>query len=194
VLDEKVVIQAGAVALGTVTEAVPKRRMGRTGKLEVRIDSVALLDGRRVPLRAINTGADGSRVTTVATTASVISLVFFPAAPLALLMKGKDITIPNGTFTTAYVNNDHKLEPDKFTMPAEKPVATVHIKAEKPEFDGAEIWIEAKFVGNAPAMIKLPEGEYEIVVQKSGYRRWRRTIAATAGSLMNLTISLEKQP
>lgn len=194
VLDEKVVIQQGAVALGTVTDAVPKRRMGRTGKLEVRIDSVTLLDGQRVPLRAVNTGGDGSRVGTVATTASVVGIVFFPAAPLALLMKGKDITIPNGTFVTAYVNNDLKLNPEKFTIPAEKPVATVNFKAEKADFEGAEIWIEAKFVGNAPATIKLPEGEYEIVVQKSGYQKWQRTIVATAGSLMNLTISLQKQP
>ena len=52
--------------------------------------------------------------------------------------------------------------------------------------------LTAKFVGNLPATIKLPEGEYEIVVQKPGYQRWRRTVAATAGSLMNLTITLIK--
>lgn len=194
VVDERVIIPPGAIALGTVTEAMPKRRMGRTGKLEVRIDSVTLFDGQRAPLRAVNTGGDGSRVGTVATTASVVAIVFFPAAPLALLMKGKDITIPNGTFVTAYVNNDLKLDPEKFTMPAERPVATLQIKAEKAEFEAAEIWIEAKFVGNLPATLKLPEGEYEIVVKKTGYQRWRRTIAAPAGSLMNLTISLEKEP
>lgn len=194
VLDERVVIVPGAIALGTVTEAVPKRRMGRTGKLEVRIDSVTLLDGQRVPLRAVNTGADGSRVGTMATTASIVGIVFFPAAPLALLIKGKDITIPNGTFVTAYINTDLKLDPEKFTMTAEKPVATIQFKAEKADFETAEIWIEAKFVGNLPATIKLPEGEYEIIVQKPGFQKWKRTIAATAGSLMNLTIALEKQP
>ena len=107
-------------------------------------------------------------------------------------MKGKDITIPNGTFVTAYVNQDLKLEPEKFTIPAEKPVATVSFKAAKTEVEGAEIWIAEKFVGNTPAIIKLPEGEYEIIVQKNGYQKWKRTIVATAGSLMNLTITLEK--
>src|SRR5581483_10386554 len=43
VMDEKIVIQQGAIALGsasiTVPSAIaPKRRMGRTGKLSVRID------------------------------------------------------------------------------------------------------------------------------------------------------------
>ena len=33
------------------------------------------------------------------------AIVFFPAAPLFLLMKGKDITIPKGTEITAYINS-----------------------------------------------------------------------------------------
>ena len=65
---------------------------------------------------------------------------------------------------------------------------------EKNNIEGAEIWIAEKFVGNAPATIKLPAGEYEVIVQKSGYKPWKRTIVATAGSLMNLTITLEKAP
>jgi hypothetical protein len=194
VLDEKVVIRAGAIALGTVTEAEPKRRMGRTGKLAVRIDTVTLADNQRAPLRAVSTGVDGSRAGTVATSAAVAGMVFFPAAPLFLLMKGKDLTIPNGTFVTAYINGDLKLPPEQFTIPAERPVATVQLKAENAETENAEIWIEEKFVGNLPATLKLPEGEYDIVVQKSGYQKWKRALAVTAGSLMNVTISLTKQP
>jgi hypothetical protein len=194
VLDEKVVIRAGAVALGTVLDAEPKRRMGRTGKLAVRVDSVLLLDGQRAPLRAVNAAADASRVATVATATTVAGMVFFPAAPLFLLMKGKDITIPKGTFVTAYINGELKLDPEKFTIPAERPVATVQFKVENAEMENAEIWIEEKFLGNAPATIKLPEGEYEVVVQKSGYQKWKRTLVVTAGSLINLTINLEKLP
>ncbi|HZS04455.1 MAG TPA: PEGA domain-containing protein [Blastocatellia bacterium] len=194
VMDEKIVIQQGAIALGTVIEAEPKRRMGRTGKLSVRIDSVFLADGQRVPLRAVNAGADGSRVGTVTTAATAVGIVFFPAAPLFLLMKGKDITIPAGTFATAYVSGETRLDPEKFTIPAEKAVATVNFKMEKAAGEGAEIWIEEKFAGNLPATIKLPEGEYQVVVQKSGYQKWKRSIVVTAGSLVNITISLEKLP
>ena len=191
-IDEKVIIRPGAIALGTVTEAIPKRRMGKTGKLSVRLDSVRLLDGQSLPLDAVNNAADASRVANVATTAALISMVFLPAAPLALLMKGKDISIPNGTFITAYIKGDHKLDPEKFTLAPEKIVASVQFKVEKPEMEGAELWIEEKFIGNTPSMMKLPEGEYEVIAKKSGYRRWKRTIAITAGSQMNVTISLEK--
>lgn len=190
-LHEKVVVRQGAVALGTVSEAVPKRRMGRTGKLEVQINSVLLADGTRVPLRAVNAGADGSRVGTVTTTAAVVGMVFFPAAPLALLIKGKDLTIPKGTFVTAYINGDLPLDAEKFQASSIKNTAAVNFKVNT---DGAEIWIEDKFVGNAPATIRLPEGEYPVVVQKPGFQPWKRTIAVTAGSLMNLTIALEKLP
>jgi hypothetical protein len=42
------------------------------------------------------------------------TIVFFPAAPLFLFMKGKDITIPKGTEITAYINGDVPLDPKRF--------------------------------------------------------------------------------
>ncbi|MGA8676485.1 MAG: hypothetical protein WB621_14810 [Candidatus Acidiferrales bacterium] len=42
------------------------------------------------------------------------AIVFFPAAPLFLFMKGKDITIPKGTEITAYINSDVPLDASKF--------------------------------------------------------------------------------
>ncbi len=42
-----IVIPRGGIAWGTVTEAQPKRRMARGGKLNVNIDDVRLADGPR---------------------------------------------------------------------------------------------------------------------------------------------------
>jgi hypothetical protein len=42
------------------------------------------------------------------------SIVFFPAAPLFLLVHGKDIIIPKGTEITAYINGDIPLDQTKF--------------------------------------------------------------------------------
>ncbi len=190
-LHEKVVIRQGMLALGTVTEAVPKRRMGRTGKLEVQLTSVLLTDGTRVPLRSMSAAVDGSRVGTVTAAAAAVSMVFLPAAPLVLLIKGKDLTIPNGTFVTGYINTDLPLDAEKFKESSIKNTTAVNFKA---NVEGAEIWINAKFVGNAPATIRLPEGEYEVFIKKPGYQTWRRVMAVPAGSLMNLTIALEKLP
>src|SRR5882762_10374719 len=57
-----VVIQRGALAIATVTEAHPKRRMGRSGKLNMNIDYVVLVDGSKVPLRAVKGGNGGNHI------------------------------------------------------------------------------------------------------------------------------------
>jgi hypothetical protein len=41
------------IAWGTVTEAQPKRRMARGGKLEIVMDSVRLVDGEKAAPRAM---------------------------------------------------------------------------------------------------------------------------------------------
>ena len=111
---DKIVIPRNGVALGTVTRAKPKGRMGKGGKLDINIDSVRLANGEKVALRAVKeTKGSGS---TGAMTGAIVasSILFFPAAPFFLLMKGKDITIPKGTEITAYINGDISLDSNKF--------------------------------------------------------------------------------
>src|SRR5258708_3993721 len=45
-----VIIPRGGTALGTVTDAKPKRRMGRAGRLSIKIDSVGAASGEKLPL------------------------------------------------------------------------------------------------------------------------------------------------
>src|SRR5947207_3895026 len=108
------VIPKGGIAWGTVTEAEPKRRMGRGGKLNVNIDSVRLTDGEKVALRAVKDTKGGGHVGAMTGAMIATSIVFFPAAPLFLFMKGKDITIPKGTEITAYINGDFPIDLAKF--------------------------------------------------------------------------------
>lgn len=110
-----VVIQRGAMAIATVTEAHPKRRMGRSGRLKMNIDYVRLASGENVPLRAVKGGNGGNHVAAMTGAMVATSLVFFPAAPLFLFMHGKDITIPKGTEVTAYIAADTPLDPAKFS-------------------------------------------------------------------------------
>ncbi|MGI8670544.1 MAG: hypothetical protein ACR2J3_11995 [Aridibacter sp.] len=111
---DTVVIARNGVALGTVTQGKPKGRMGKGGKLDITIDSVRLVSGEKVALRAIKENKGGGH--TGAMTGAIVasSILFFPAAPFFLLMKGKDITIPKGTEITAYINSDITLSADKF--------------------------------------------------------------------------------
>src|ERR1700746_4076843 len=52
-------IPKGGIAWATVTEAQSKRRMGRGGKLNMNIDSVRLVDGEKIALRAVKEGKGG---------------------------------------------------------------------------------------------------------------------------------------
>ena len=109
-----VVVERGALAIATVTEAHPKRRMGRAGKLHMNIDYVRLANGEKVLLRAVKGGSGGNHIAAMTGAMVATSLVFFPAAPFFLFLHGKDITIPKGTEITAYVAADTPLDPAKF--------------------------------------------------------------------------------
>jgi hypothetical protein len=105
----------GAAALATVTEAKAKGRMGKGGKLNVNIDHLRLASGEKTALRAVKDVKGGGHTGAMTGAIVATSLVFFPAAPLFLLMKGKDITIPQGTQITGYVNGEVKLDMARFT-------------------------------------------------------------------------------
>jgi len=113
-IEDTVIISQGSVALATVTEAQPKRRMGRAGKLNVNIDSVRMVNNKKIPLRAVKGAAGGGNTGKMTGAIVATSIVFFPAAPLFLFVHGKDITIPKGTEITAYVNGDVKLDSGQF--------------------------------------------------------------------------------
>ncbi|MDR3675380.1 MAG: PEGA domain-containing protein [Acidobacteriota bacterium] len=104
-----VIIPKGGIAWGTVTDAQPKRRMGRAGKLDIRIDNVRLVDGEKAPLRAVKESKGQDKKGTMTTGLVATGIIFFPAAPLFLLKHGEDITIPKDTQITAYINGDFKL-------------------------------------------------------------------------------------
>jgi hypothetical protein len=106
---EVVLIPKGSVALATVTEAVPKKRMARGGKLNVNIDYVRLPSGEKLALRGAQDVKGGGHTGAMTGAIVATSLVFFPAAPLFLFMHGKDITIPKGQEITVYTNTEYDL-------------------------------------------------------------------------------------
>jgi hypothetical protein len=102
-----IVIPRGGTAWATVTEAQAKRRMGRAGKLNINIDNVRLTSGEKVALRAVKDVKGGGHQGAITGAIVATSIVFFPAAPLFLLVHGKDITIPKGTEITAYIKGGY---------------------------------------------------------------------------------------
>src|SRR5215475_9196825 len=115
---ETIIIPRGGIALATITEAQPKRRLARGGKLNVNIDYVRLASGEKAALRAVKEISGGGHTGAMTGAIVATSIVFFPAAPFFLFIKGKDIIIPKGTEITAYINGDISLDSSKFGQPA----------------------------------------------------------------------------
>jgi hypothetical protein len=202
---DKIVIPKGSVALGTVTDVQAKRRMARGGKLDVNIDTVRLANGQKAALRAVKNGKGGGHTGAMTGAIVATSLVLWPAAPLFLLMHGKDITVPKGTQITAYVQGDMRLDARAFhTLDGQNDAVAVTVRDEgfgsgaglatvaigsTPA--GAEISVDQNFVGNTPSSLTLQPGEHLISVQKSGYQDWERKIRVSGGNV-NLTAELIK--
>jgi hypothetical protein len=146
-----VVIPKGAPALATVTDAEPKRRMGRGGKLDVNVDSVRLADGEKAQLRAVKDTKGGGHVGAMTGAMVATLLVFFPAAPLFLFMHGKSVDIPKGTEVTAFVQGDMHLVMANFGAGG-----SGSMRWSEEELQRLELGVVGAFAGGCHVM-KLPE-------------------------------------
>ncbi|MGH9469500.1 MAG: PEGA domain-containing protein [Terriglobia bacterium] len=197
------VIPKGATAIGTVTAAQPKRRLGRGGKLNITIDYVRLADGEKAALRAVKDLKGGGH--TGAMTAGIVAtgLIVWPAAPFFLFMHGKDISIPEGTEITAFVNGDMDLDPQKFgsgsaangvisarSAPAPQSLSSVTVVSTP---SGGDITVDGKYVGSTPSKLELLPGNHLILIQKIGYTTWQRSIEITPGEQVTVGASLENK-
>jgi hypothetical protein len=200
VVHDLVVIPRGSIAWATITDAQPKRRMGRGGKLDVNIDAVRLKDGEKVALRAVKENKGGGHVGAMTGAMVATGIVFFPAAPLFLFMHGKDINIPKGTEITAYVASNVPLEKSKFEPNAQlvavsqevsqSPAQTkISVSSAPP---GADVEVDGKFIGNTPSSLTLAAGDHAIKVTKKGYKAWERNLTASGGTV-NLSAELEEE-
>jgi len=111
VLDGLCVIPGGASAEGVVTEAEPKRRMGKGGKLGLGVKSVHLADNEKARARSfeVSAGTDSA------------------AGSILPLAHGKDVVFAQGTEITAYIDGNVYLKRASF-QPAKntsRPAAAV---------------------------------------------------------------------
>ncbi len=196
-VDGYVVISRGATAKGTVTDVLPARRMGRAGKLNVNIDSVHLNNNEKVALRAVKGEKGGSHVGAMTGAMVATAIVFFPAAPLFLFVKGKNITIPQGTPITSFINGNVTLDPARFTPQAATGPAALSTVPNARKLSivsnptGADVQVDGNFLGNTPAQMDLPNGTHQITVSKKGYKMWQRELLVTDNPI-NLDAELDK--
>jgi len=128
-LGDVVVIPKGSHALGKVTTVVPKRRMGRAGKLDMSIEYVRLPLGERLPLSGAPEKSGKGHQGRMTGAMVATGIIVWPAAPFFLLMHGKDVTIPSGQEVTVYTANDYDIAKARAgdtspVAPAAAPAAT----------------------------------------------------------------------
>lgn len=205
-----IVIAKGGTAIGTVTAAQAKRRMGRGGRLDITIDSVRLIDRENAALRAVKEGKGGGHTGAMTVGIVATALVVWPAAPFFLLMHGKDFTIPKDTEITAYINGDMTLGPAtsqpvaSVSVPdpphtakltsvavtsaasAQEQKTTLQLRSEPDP--GADIEVDGNFVGQTPSRLELVNGDHTIRLTMHGFAPWERKLHAAGG---NVTIGAQ---
>ncbi len=206
-----VVIGEGARVTGTVTDAHEKRRMGRAGKLDFSIDRVKSMDNQWVPLRYTVTKKSGeSHAVRSGVITAGVAVVFWPAAPVMLLMKGKDIVINKGVAFDVYTDGNHLLGSGGATSQSSN-AASQGGAPQQPQAHqqsggsgsignasvtitstvaGADIEVDGAFVGSTPTTLQLNAGSHKIVVKADG-RFWERSLQVNAGSTISLNAILK---
>lgn len=98
IVDGLSVIPAGSMAIGLVSEAEPKKRMGRGGKLAFSVNFVSLKDDEKAAVRSFqeSSGSNNS------------------AGAILPLSSGKEVVFTQGTEFTAYVDGDMQLKREDF--------------------------------------------------------------------------------
>ncbi len=99
----QVVIAKDTIVKGTVSNSQKSGRMGKSGKLGIRVESTLAVDGQKVRLRA-SKGKEGDDKT-----GSVIALTIL-VSPLFLLKHGKDAKIKPGTKIKVYTDEETKVK------------------------------------------------------------------------------------
>lgn len=195
------VIPTGTPAVGHVLKDKKKKRLGKSGKLEFAIDYVELSSISRIKVSATSTRQGDSKTKKDV----ALSVLAPPLAPWLIFRKGTDATVPEGTIYGAYVDGNQDVpvvavpgsatadtaqlsgatssNSDPSPQPQNTATSVLNIISEP---SGADISLDGDFVGNTPTTIPVPAGKHSVVVSKTGYKPWQRSLSVSAGG--NITV------
>jgi hypothetical protein len=98
------IIRAGSIARGSVIEVKGRRFLGIGGKVVFKLDSVDLVTGETLRLRARREVKGKSHTWRMVAEMAIAGLVYLPAAPIFLLSRGGDSTVLKSTEVTAQID------------------------------------------------------------------------------------------
>jgi hypothetical protein len=130
--------------------------------------------------------------------AMLVALQSVSGVPVSVAEKEREF-IPVGV-TTTVTKDSAESEKTAAKAPTETPksaavaaaidsAGTVQVVSTP---DGADVYSDGNFVGNAPSTLKLAPGKHTVRVTSSGYKDWSREITVQSGSDVKLNAVLEK--
>ncbi len=115
---------------------------------------------------------------------------FYPDARFATPQETVAVSADNSTETPVSAQDPGAL-PAPPQPPQPEGTGTIVITSDP---DGAEIFVDDKFFGDAPATLRLPAGTHSIVLRVPGRADWRRTLEVLKGNKTTLRAVLDAAP
>jgi hypothetical protein len=122
-----------------------------------------------------------------------------PVPPAAAIPAATPPSAPVASATPASPNagNAGPVASNKGTTEDETRVACSPAAASCVTFvsepQGADIYVDGKFVGSTPSTLALPAGEHGIRIEADSFKTWTRTLTSTAGSTVTIHAALTKK-
>src|SRR6202140_504672 len=110
------IIPAGSIASGSVVGVKGRRILGRGGNVVLKLESVPLISGEQVALRARKEIKGHSRTKLMLAEMLATAVSYLPAAPVFLLSRGEDSTVLKGTEVTAYTSGSSMVATKKLLV------------------------------------------------------------------------------
>jgi len=161
---------SGPAAAQRAVAAAPAAA-GKAGALEV-VSSTAGAD----------VSIDGEKVGTVPL-----------AGPLTTLAPGEHTIKVEKPGFAPYIDV-FKIDRKKPTRVEVELVPVAGVISLKSNVEGARVYIDGKFVGEAPIITEVPVGPRAVQVSKGGYKDFFQNVSAVAGQDVNLDVMLEELP
>ena len=195
VVDGMVVVRRGAALTATLTAVERKAKTVPDGKVTLKMTDVEMADGERLGLDGTRNAQGGHVNRKVYKGLVIASLVALSTAGVvtAMLIRGEEIVLPEGTELEALVAADTTLERAKFsevkaggdTVPA----VAAGMRIETSAGDGS-VFVDGRFVGEAPVTVAIERRVHKIEVDRDGFKKWEEKVVVEGASL-KLVVKLE---
>ena len=166
---EVVVITKGSPADAEVTNLRSGGNV-KGGWIDIDLDSVALSDGQRVPIRAAKQRAlrgDQSNIVS---------------------SQAQDASISQGADLTAFINGNQPIDLTRLRA-AGGPTTSIKVTSSP---SNAEITLDGRLAGSTPYSLRVTGGDHVIVVRMAGFKPWQRKVHVDAEPVA-LDIALFKE-